>query len=480
MEKNYNYNYENRANAKSKGGNVIIGNLQSASCKSSELKKQAVCNGRLWHTTDTNKFYFDWNGKRQELNVSGDNAALEAEIAKIKADMKNLNPDAVQTKLNQLETKVNNAASQANTAKSAAQTAQQQAAQAAQDAQDAAAQVSGKADVSYVDEAVSHAFDNLTDAQKEELRGPAGAAGKDGKDGVDGQDGAPGRDGVDGQDGAPGKDGVDGAPGKDGVDGKDGEDGLSAYEVAVTAGFNGTVEAWLESLKGADGKDGVDGKDGEGLSQADRDKIDALPSEGIFPTLDVNGDEVPNTKESGFATIDAVVAYVNDLVSKKKVDDDSESEVPTVKYLFTNGYKIGDPAIELDSTNLNAYAIEFDDNDRFEIELLHKNESDGYFDPDDAEGSNYGTYFKVMVPAEYQIEVHLWDKNNNVYKADDASLTDRAFSLVPKDASQYNDITTYYYKDAVDNFMFSGAKFGIEATINDSYNGHLIKLVIKK
>ena len=123
MEKNYNYNYENRANAKSKGGNITVGSLQSASCKSSELKKQAVCNGRLWHTTDTNKFYFDWNGKRQELNVSGDNAALEAEIAKIKADMKNLNPDAVQTKLNQLETKVNNAASQANTAKTAAQTA---------------------------------------------------------------------------------------------------------------------------------------------------------------------------------------------------------------------------------------------------------------------------------------------------------------------------------------------------------------------
>lgn len=33
--------------------------------------------------------------------------------------------------------------------------------------------------------------------------------------------------------------------------------GLSAYEVAVANGFNGTVKEWLESLKGADGVDGM-------------------------------------------------------------------------------------------------------------------------------------------------------------------------------------------------------------------------------
>lgn len=43
---------------------------------------------------------------------------------------------------------------------------------------------------------------------------------------------------------------------------EDGEDGLSAYEIAVKHGFEGTEEEWLESLKGADGKDGEDGKDG--------------------------------------------------------------------------------------------------------------------------------------------------------------------------------------------------------------------------
>ena len=51
--------------------------------------------------------------------------------------------------------------------------------------------------------------------------------------------------------------------GKDGADGKDGANGLSAYEVALNNGFEGTEQEWLESLKGADGKDGENGKDGK-------------------------------------------------------------------------------------------------------------------------------------------------------------------------------------------------------------------------
>ncbi len=40
------------------------------------------------------------------------------------------------------------------------------------------------------------------------------------------------------------------AGGKDGEKGKDGRDGKSAYEIAVEAGFSGTLEEWLASLKG--------------------------------------------------------------------------------------------------------------------------------------------------------------------------------------------------------------------------------------
>lgn len=38
--------------------------------------------------------------------------------------------------------------------------------------------------------------------------------------------------------------------------GADGNKGKSAYEVALENGFQGTVEEWLTSLKGSDGKDG--------------------------------------------------------------------------------------------------------------------------------------------------------------------------------------------------------------------------------
>ena len=441
MEKNYNYNYENRANAKSKGGNVTVGSLQSASCKSSELKKQAVCNGRLWHTTDTNKFYFDWNGKRQELNVSGDNAALESEIAKIKADMKNLNPDAVQSKLNQLETKVNNAASQANTAKTAAQTAQQQATQAAQDAQDAAAQVADKADKSYVDDAVSHAFDNLTDAQKEELRGPAGAAGKDGKDGVDGQNGQDGKDGVDG---LPGKDGVDG---QNGADGKDGEDGASAYEVAVAAGFNGTVEVWLESLKGTDGKDGVDGKDGkdgEGITAEDRAKLDAIPDDlvqGSFPDAsDVDGSEFT----PGLARVQDVIEYVNALIEKKKDElvpaDDKE-------YFYVNGVEAAVlPNLVVPDSPTSIYQmnqVEITDSileNGYEVYISP--EANGYYAPDSPVDTIYSEVFSVYVPTGYTLKVYCYDEDTD----DKWSAVEEPMVVHPKHATiQYGGKTYNCY-----------------------------------
>lgn len=56
----------------------------------------------------------------------------------------------------------------------------------------------------------------------------------------------------------------DGLPGRPGADG---EDGKSAYELAVEAGFKGTLAEWLESLKGQNGSDGKDGKDGASAYQ---------------------------------------------------------------------------------------------------------------------------------------------------------------------------------------------------------------------
>ncbi len=45
--------------------------------------------------------------------------------------------------------------------------------------------------------------------------------------------------------------------------GKDGDDGLSAYEIAIQQGFNGSETEWLESLKGGQGDPGSKGDQGD-------------------------------------------------------------------------------------------------------------------------------------------------------------------------------------------------------------------------
>lgn len=48
-----------------------------------------------------------------------------------------------------------------------------------------------------------------------------------------------------------------------GTDGIDGKDGLSAYEIAVTNGYEGTEQEWLKTLKGEPGENGADGAKGD-------------------------------------------------------------------------------------------------------------------------------------------------------------------------------------------------------------------------
>ena len=93
MEKNYNYNYENRL----QGQKLPIGysNLGVSSCTSKVLRTSPVTNGNLWHTTDTNEFYYDWNGSRIKLNLTGDNASISAELEKIKAEREDWMVDIV-------------------------------------------------------------------------------------------------------------------------------------------------------------------------------------------------------------------------------------------------------------------------------------------------------------------------------------------------------------------------------------------------
>ncbi len=63
--------------------------------------------------------------------------------------------------------------------------------------------------------------------------------------------------------------------------GADGKDGLSAYELAVQNGFEGTLDEWLASLKGDPGKDGKNGKNGLNGENGD-DGHDGLNTPLIF------------------------------------------------------------------------------------------------------------------------------------------------------------------------------------------------------
>ena len=67
------------------------------------------------------------------------------------------------------------------------------------------------------------------------------------------------RENVKGEQGLQGVAGKDGKDGVNGVSGSNGKDGLSAYQVAVANGYQGTQTQWLQSLVGKTGNTGVDG-----------------------------------------------------------------------------------------------------------------------------------------------------------------------------------------------------------------------------
>lgn len=86
--------------------------------------------------------------------------------------------------------------------------------------------------------------------------GPAGESGPQGEPGPQGPKGESGDTGPQGPAGETGPQGPKGDTGPEGPTGEQGAPGaagLSAYDVAVQAGFTGTVEEWLASLKGDPG-----------------------------------------------------------------------------------------------------------------------------------------------------------------------------------------------------------------------------------
>ena len=64
---------------------------------------------------------------------------------------------------------------------------------------------------------------------------------------------------VKGEKGDQGPAGRDGINGTNGTNGQKGADGLSAYQIAVSQGYSGSVSSWLTTLKGAKGDAGNNG-----------------------------------------------------------------------------------------------------------------------------------------------------------------------------------------------------------------------------
>lgn len=79
-----------------------------------------------------------------------------------------------------------------------------------------------------------------------------------------------------GADGAQGPQGIQGIKGDTGVQGEQGiqgEAGKSAYEIAVSSGFEGNQTQWLQSLKGERGEQGPKGEPGQNGTDADMSNI---------------------------------------------------------------------------------------------------------------------------------------------------------------------------------------------------------------
>ena len=469
MEKNYNYNYEN----KSQGQKLPIGysNLGVSSCTSKVLAKSPVTNGSLWYTTDTNKFYYDWNGSRIELNLTGDSSKILAELDKIKEEIKNLDPNAVQQKVNELEGKVNTAVSTVNNLKADVDSAVKDAKDASQVAQDAAAQVEDKVDATYVNNAIAGKADAskvndlenaLTEkANSADVESAINAAVADKADASD-------------------------------VTTLQNTVSLLQSTKVDKSDLNGyATESWVEGKGFLTEHQDISGKANVSdlkpvATTGNYDDLENKPDLTGFATTsalntlksDLSTGSFPENvddkspQSEGYATVRDVMDYVNTLIEKKK--DELAPIEPGTPYLYTNGYKIGDTPIGL-TDPLNKYEIVLNENNEFEIELLHKNEEDGYYVEGDPGNSYLGVYFKVIIPSAYDIKLYMWDPNTNDYKTTDTSIADLAYALVPD--VETPETTVYYYRSAVEG-LFIGGHNAVEDFVN-AY-GHLIKAVITK
>ena len=412
MEKNYNYNYENR----SQGQKLPIGysNLGVSSCTSKVLDKSPVTNGSLWHTTDTNQFYYDWNGKRIKLNLTGDNASISEELKKIQEEIKNLNPEAVKEIVKELETKVNTAVSTVNNLKKDVDSAVSSANSASQVAQDAAAQVANKVDANYVDNAIAGKADasvvttlqNTVSDLETSISNKANAS--------------------------------DVTALSQAISNKADSSTVETLTQSVTS-LSETVsnkadKTDLDVLKGAVDAIQIPTKvsefendakyitrleiESDLLTSEDRAALDAIKDLGAsdvetgkFPVVDLNTPTDPTKADlDGLATVQDVMNYVNALIEKKKGDLAPSGDVKD--YLYVNGVKIEDLNNSPTPTSIyqmNQYEIN-EDILTNGIIVLTNSEANGFYGGDGNIATIYSVVFAVEYPQGYTCKVYREDE----------------------------------------------------------------------
>jgi len=417
MDKNYNYNFENRYNDPVSKVSSEILNMNS--CKESDLPKTPA-KDRFYHTTDTNKFFYDWNGKRYQLNIlnGGSSDELTKELEKIKEDIAKLDPD----KIDALEGKVNDAAKKADDAATKAN-------DAASKAQEAASTITDKASMEYVDNKFAE-VKSITNVETVEtgytlvLSDGSSLSVKNGVDGAKGDKGDTGEMGPQGPQGEKGEQGLQGLPGEKGADGKDGAQGIQGEkgEKGDTGeqgpqGIQG--EQGPQGPQGPQGEKGADGKDGAGLTDEDKaklEKLDSIPdnlNEGTFPTIDDSGN-VNDDATAGLATVDKVVAYIDEVLKKKS----SEITTDIKDYVYISGSRyVDDQTVPTPIYTMNCFEIDADalDEDKG-IEIISDDEIVGYLSDDSTDGTtSYSQLFSIDVPDGYTVELHMWDDDTKAY-----------------------------------------------------------------
>ena len=425
MKKNYNYNYVNRQTAQKSA--IELSAVELYSCTSSVLKKTAVTNGRIWHTTDTNEFYYDWAGKRSKLNVTGDSAAVTAEINKLKKQVADLSPENI----SRLETTVNNAVSTINTLKTSVNNAVTKANNAAQTAQNAAAQVANKVNASDLatvattgkysdlknkptipsktsqltnDSGFLTEHQPLTDyAKKTEIPSKTSQLTNDSGFLTEHQP-------------------LTEYAKKTDLDSYAKESDLDDYakktEIPSVAGL--ASEQWVseqgyltshQDISGKADKSELPSKVSDLTNDAGFITVNDLPdvTEGAFPEVDASDPDDPTLAETdGFATVQDVMDYVNALFEKKK--DELTPVVPTTPYAYITGYGLSDTATDI--TQFNPF--ELNESGDTVIEFYGPQELPLYDQNDNELPSLKVT---MDIPTGYEItDFKLWNAITNEYQ----------------------------------------------------------------